>query len=121
MYIIELWCKHVIVLMQGWVEWSFQHAPSTGGVLDVDTSLVFCYANAVTQNPTQDYEADYLGAELLKIPAGMRFEEALMTQRTSYQVPGEVEQNLLMQTAEEEKAFWHSLPETVKGRWWKSQ
>lgn len=84
----------------------------------MDTSLIFCYANPVTQNPTQYFEADYLGAELFKIPAGVRYDEAFMTQHTAYQLPYEPEQKLAAQSPEEEQALWHSLHEDVQARWW---
>lgn len=104
--------------MQGWLEWTFQHAPLTNGKLHMDTSLVFCYAHSVARQPfQQDLEAHYLGAELLKIPAGVGFEQAFLAQCTRYEPPYAPERRLAAQSEEEEHALWHSLPRRVKVRW----
>lgn len=106
-----------IECVQGWLEWSIQHAALPNGKFPMDISLVFCYANPVAQSPQQYLEADYLGAELLKIPAGVTFEEAFLAQCTSYELPYAPEQRLAAQSEEEEQALWHSLPEEVQARW----
>ena len=86
-----------------------------------DTSLVFCYANAVVLAPTADFEADYKTTEILKIPAGQSFREALVKQCTSYDLRFAPEQRLKAQTHDEQLAFWHSLPQAIHDRksWWK--
>ena len=99
------------------MEWSIQYAALPNRKFPMDISLVFCYANPVAQSPQQYLEADYLGAELLKIPAGVEFEKAFLAQCTSYELPYAPEQRLAAQSEEEEQALWHSLPEEVQARW----
>lgn len=82
-----------------------------------DTALVFCYANHVVQYPSQYFEADYLSAALLKVPAGVRVQDAFLAQSTLFQLPGEPEQRLAGQSPAEEQAMWHSLPAEVQAKW----
>lgn len=99
------------VVMQGWLEWTDLDLLKKNTHLTVmgPTALVFCYANSVTQAPSHYFEADYLGAALLKIPDKGNIEEAFLAQSSSYQLPYEPEQKLAAQTPEEERALWHSL------------
>jgi len=75
--------------LQGTFQWATGQVLPKGpdGKYTCDTSLVFCYANAVVLAPSDDFEADYTAAEILKIPAGQSFREALVHQCTSYDLP----------------------------------
>lgn len=88
---------------------------------DVDTSLVFCYANRVVQSPIEDFEADYRCVELFKIPAGRSFKDALLQSCTTFELPQEPEHRLRVQTGSNSRALWHSVPDKLHERseWWK--
>ena len=92
--------------------------PLTESTLSLDTSLVFNYASRFVRNHQQYYEADYAGAELLKIPAGVSLKQAYLAQCDSSQLPHAPEQKLLSQTPEEDHAMWRSLPADIQRRWW---
>ena len=85
-------------------------------VFPIDASLVFCYANPVVLAPIQEFEADYRTVELLKIPAGKSFEQAMKQKCTAFALPEELEHRLQSQTQAEERALWHSLPPAIQTR-----
>ena len=88
---------------------------------EVDTSLVFCYANRVVQSPIEDFEADYRCVELFKIPAGRSVKQALLQSCTTFELPYEPEYRLKAQTRSNSRALWHSLPDRLyeRSEWWK--
>ncbi|DBA83305.1 TPA: hypothetical protein ACH3X2_006590 [Trebouxia sp. C0005] len=106
---------------QGIFHWTtvqvLPHGPD--GKYTCDTSLVFCYASKVVLAPSDDFEADYKTAEILKIPAGQSFREALAKQCT-YDLPYAPEERLKAQTHDEQLALWHSLPQAIHDckSWW---
>lgn len=77
---------------------------------DVDASLVFCYANKVTQPPQQYLEADYRCVELFKVPKGKLLTHALKEHCTRFELPHQPEYRLKLQSATDRQAFWHSSP-----------
>lgn len=88
------------------------------GFWGCDTSLVFCYANAVVSGPYLD--ADCKTVELLKIPAQQHFTDAFLSQYTTFELPHAPCEALRTESEEQAHARWRGLPQAIQenAHWW---
>ena len=88
------------------------------GFWRTDTSLVFCYANAVVSGPYLD--ADCKSVELLQIRAQEDFADAFLAQSTSFELPHAPCEALKCESDAEGRVRWRGLPEAVQNnpQWW---
>ena len=112
-----------------WHEQGLFHSPLKAGAplyrkspfvpWPVDTSLVFCYANAVVSGP-QHLDADCNCVELLRIPAHCHYEDAFMAQLTSFELPKAPAEKLRQESEQESRIRWQSLPDVIRNNqfWW---
>ena len=107
-----------------WTEEGLLHTPLSDlqsqqqGFWRSDTSLVFCYANAVVSGPYLD--ADCKSVELLKIPAEQHFADAFLAQCTTFELPYAPCEKLKGESEEMARARWQGLPAAVQQNlnWW---
>lgn len=87
----------------------------------VNTSLVFCFANAVVSGPHY-LDADCNCVELLRIPAHCHYREAFLAQCTSYELPNAPSLACKSESEEDSRVLWQSLPDVVRNnqQWWGS-
>lgn len=85
----------------------------------VNTSLVFCFANAVVSGP-QYLDADCNCVELLKIPAHCHYRDAFVAQCTSYELPNAPDLVFRSESEDKSKLLWQSLPDVIRNnqQWW---